>query len=38
MASAFEFRLEPDRHDFDGQRVGDDAPAHRKDVGIVVGA
>ena len=36
MAAAVERRLEPEPQNFVGQAGGDDAPAHRQDVGIVV--
>ena len=36
MPAAFKRRLDPQRHDFIGEAEGDDAPAHRQDVGVVV--
>ena len=36
MAAAFELGLEPQLEDLVGQAEGDDAPAHRQHVGVVV--
>src|ERR1051326_285749 len=36
MASAFELRVQPQRHDLLGETEGDDAAADGEDVGVVV--
>src|SRR4029450_8041355 len=36
VAAASETGFQPQRHDFIGKAEGDDAPAHREDVGVVV--